>query len=186
METLTLKQKYETTFRKNLLEDLGYKNILQAPKLEKVVINVGVGRDGEDQKVLDSVRDSLKQISGQNPAIRKARKAIAGFKLREGNVVGLMVTLRGRRMYDFLQKLTNVVFPRVRDFRGLSTQNFDKNGNYSLGFSEQVVFPEIDMGSTTKTHGLEVTIVTTAKNKEEAIKLLTLLGFKFKEEKGKN
>jgi large subunit ribosomal protein L5 len=181
METVTLKQKYETELRKTLLEDLGYQNYLQVPKLDKVVLNVGVGRDSGDQKVLDTVTANLKQISGQTPQIRKARKAIAGFKLREGQIVGLRVTLRGKRMYDFLQKLTMVVFPRMRDFRGLPVANFDKNGNYSLGFSEQIVFPEIDMGNMTKTHGVEITIVTTAKNKEEAIKLMTLLGFKFKE-----
>jgi large subunit ribosomal protein L5 len=120
-------------------------------------------------------------ITGQKPAIRQSKKAIAGFKLREGMPVGLMVTLRGARMYDFLEKLTRIVFPRVRDFRGLSLKNFDQNGNYSLGFSEQVVFPEIDVNSMDKSRGVEVTIVTTSKNKDEGVKLLSLLGFKFKE-----
>lgn len=183
---MTLKQKYETKIKKDLVKDLGFKNSLEAPKLLKVVLNVGIGHDMADNKAIESIKESLGKISGQAPALRVAKKAIAGFKLREGQPVGLMVTLRRERMYSFLQKLANVVFPRVRDFRGLSTENFDKNGNYSLGFPEQIVFPEIDLGSTTKTHGLEVTIVSTAKDAQQGMKLLSALGFKFKEGKGRN
>ncbi len=181
---MTLKQKYETEIKKTLVTDLGLKNSLEAPKLVKVVLNVGIGDHMADNKAIEAVKESLGKISGQAPALRLAKKAIAGFKLREGQPVGLMVTLRGERMYSFLQKLVSVVFPRVRDFRGLSLANFDKNGNYSLGFPEQVVFPEVDMGNTTKIHGLEVTIVSTSRNAEEGMKLLTALGFKFKEGKG--
>jgi large subunit ribosomal protein L5 len=178
---IRLKDKYEKDIKPNLLEELGLKNSLQAPKIVKVVVNVGIGREGTDQKVVDMVTQNLKQITGQKPALRRARQAIAGFKLREGQPVGLVVTLRGQRMFDFLEKLTRIVFPRMRDFRGLSAQNFDKNGNYSIGFSEQIVFPEIDLGNATKNHGVEVTLVTSAKDKDAALKLLTLLGFKFKE-----
>lgn len=182
MENVTLKQKFEKEYSKSLTTEFGYKNYLQIPKVVKVVINVGIGRDGGDSKVVESMSTNLKVITGQKPSVRKAKVAIAGFKLREGQPVGLMVTLRGQRMYDFLEKLTRVVFPRVRDFRGLPLTNFDKNGNYSLGFAEQMVFPEIDINTMDKSRGLEVTIVTSAKTKEEASKLLTLLGFKFKEE----
>lgn len=186
MENETLKQKFDNEYRPSLMTAFGYKNPLQVPQVEKVVINVGIGRDGSEQKVIDSMSTNLKVITGQMPSLRRAKVAIAGFKLREGQPVGLMVTLRGKRMYDFLEKLTRIVFPRVRDFRGLPLTNFDKNGNYSLGFAEQVVFPEIDINTMDKSRGLEVTIVTSAKNKEEASSLLTLLGFKFKEEGEKN
>lgn len=149
------------------------------PKLVKIVLNVGVSEALTDKKVLDAVSEQLATISGQKPAIRKARKSIATFKLREGQPIGVMVTLRGKRMRDFFQKLVAIVFPRVRDFRGVSPESFDDSGNYSIGFSEQIVFPEIEYAKIDKIRGLEVTIVTTAKTKDEGIKLLTALGMPF-------
>lgn len=182
---MTLKQKYEKEVRPSLLKEFGYTNIHQAPKLVKVVLNVGIGKETTDAKAIEKIANNLKDISGQAPSIRNARKAIAGFKIREGQPVGLMVTLRGEKMYSFLEKVTKVVFPRVRDFRGLSKASFDTQGNYTLGFPEIMVFPEVDMNTVDKGKGLQATIVTTAKIQVEAEKLLTELGFKFKEEKGK-
>lgn len=183
MDTNKLKEKYEKEIRPSLIKELGYKNYLEAPSLVKIVLNVGIGKEGGDNKIIDAATRDIKAITGQTPSLRRARKAIAGFKLREGQPIGLMVTLRGQKLYDFLEKLTRIVFPRMRDFRGLSTQGFDHQGNFSLGFSEQVVFPEIDVSTIDKNRGLEVTLVTTAKTDSEAQKLLELLGFKFREGK---
>ncbi len=155
-------------------------NKMAEPKLVKIVLNVGVSEALTDKKILDAVSEQLGIISGQKPAIRKAKKSIATFKLREGQPIGVMVTLRGKRMRDFFQKLVTIVFPRVRDFRGVDPAAFDNQGNYTIGFSEQIVFPEIEYAKIDKIRGLSVTIVTTAKNKEEGIKLLTAMGMPFR------
>lgn len=155
-------------------------NKMAEPKLVKIVLNVGVSEALSDKKVLDAVSEQLGIISGQRPAIRKAKKSIATFKLREGQPIGVMVTLRGRRMRDFFQKLVTIVFPRVRDFRGVAPESFDDQGNYTIGFNEQIVFPEIEYAKIDKIRGLSVTIVTTAKDKEEGVKLLSAMGMPFR------
>lgn len=151
-------------------------NKMAEPKLVKIVLNVGVSEALTDKKVLDAVSEQLAAISGQKPVIRKAKRSIANFKLREGQPIGVMVTLRGKRMRDFFQKLVAIVLPRVRDFRGVPTESFDNQGNYTIGFTEQIVFPEIEYAKIDKIRGLEATIVTTAKDKAEGIKLLTAMG----------
>jgi len=161
----------------------GYKNDLAVPKIEKVVINVGLNVDqtSKDPKFQEIVEKTLRQISGQEPAKKLAKKSISGFKIREGQLVGLTVILRGQRMYDFIEKLINITLPRTRDFRGLEKKSLDKNGNLNIGFKEHTVFPEIDPNEVEKTHGLEVVIVTTAKDREESLELFKLLGFLFRE-----
>ena len=154
-------------------------NIFEVPKLEKIVINTSFGRMSPDQKTKEQIVTSLATIAGQQPVFTKAKKAIAGFKIREGQIIGAKVTLRNEKMYNFFKKLVSIVFPRLRDFRGVSTQSFDKNGNYSVGFSELSIFPEIDYIKGQKTVGLEVTITTSASNKEDAKKLLEELGMAF-------
>ena len=158
-----------------------FKNKMAVPKLVKVVINVGIGKIRENDKLVESIKKSITEISGQKPAIRKSKKAISGFKVREGDEVGLTVTLRGDRMYDFMDKLANVTLPRVRDFRGLNPKSFDKNGNFTLGIRENVYFPEVSH-NTENIHGLEVTIVSTAKDAVDGQELLTKLGLPFMEE----
>ena len=159
----------------------GYKNRLAVPRLEKVVVNVGTGKIRGNSGLVEGVVKNLAAITGQKPSVRKSRKAISGFKIRENEEVGLTVTLRGDRMYDFLDKLANVTLPRVRDFRGLNPKSFDKDGNFTLGMKEHIYFPEV-AHATENIHGLEVTIVTTAKNPEEGQKLLTRLGLPFGEQ----
>jgi len=163
-----------------LMDKFKYKNIMQVPKIEKVVLNIGVGENVQNSKAIEGAVRDLTLIAGQKPLVTKARKSIAGFKVREGMSIGCKVTLRGRRMYDFLDKLINIVLPRVRDFRGISPQAFDGRGNYSLGIKEQTIFPEIEYDKIDKVRGLEVSIVTTAKTDEEARELLKNMGMPFR------
>jgi large subunit ribosomal protein L5 len=171
-----LKEKYDKEVRKQLQERFGYKNVHQIPKLEKVVINMSVGDAISNSKVLDTAVSELQAISGQKPVVTKAKKSIAAFKLREGMNIGAKVTLRGDRMYVFLDKLFNVVLPRIRDFRGLPRKSFDGRGNYNMGLREQIVFPEINYDKVEKMRGMDIVIVTTAKNDEEATEFLTAMG----------
>jgi len=175
-----LQEKYWTEVVPQLKAKLGYNNIMQVPKLEKIVISIGLGEATQDPKALESAEKSLSTISGQHPVTTRAKKSISAFKLRAGMPIGMMVTLRGKRMYDFFDKLVNVVLPRFRDFRGVSRDSFDGRGNYSLGIKEQIVFPEIEYDKVDKIRGLEVTIVTTAKNDDEARELLELMGMPFR------
>ncbi len=159
---------------------LGYNNIMQLPKLEKIVLSIGLGEATQEPKALEAAEKTLSTISGQHPVTTRAKKSISAFKLRAGMPIGMMVTLRGKRMYDFFDKLVNVVLPRFRDFRGVSRDSFDGQGNYSLGIKEQIVFPEIDYDKVDKIRGFEVTIVTTAKNDDEGRTLLELMGMPFR------
>jgi large subunit ribosomal protein L5 len=171
-----LKEKYTNEVRGKLQERFSYKNPMQIPKLEKVVINMSVTEAIQTSKALDKAVDEMATISGQKPVITKAKKSIAAFKLREGMNIGAKVTLRGDRMYTFLDKLFNIVLPRIRDFRGLNRKSFDGRGNYNLGLREQLVFPEIDFDKVDKARGMDIVIVTTAKNDEEATEFLTQMG----------
>jgi large subunit ribosomal protein L5 len=162
------------------MDKFQYKNVMQVPRIEKIIINIGVGEAIQNPKALDAAVNDLRLISGQKPIITKAKKSIAGFKLREGMSIGCKVTLRGERMYLFLDKLINIVLPRVRDFRGISPQAFDGRGNYSLGIKEQTIFPEIEYDKIDKIRGMEVVIVTTAKTDEEARELLKSMGMPFR------
>jgi len=171
-----LREKYEKDVRGKLRERFGYTNAHQVPKLEKVVINMSVGEAIANPKALDLAVSELQAISGQKPVIAKAKKSIAAFKLREGVNIGAKVTLRGERMYVFLDKLFNVVLPRIRDFRGLSRKSFDGRGNYNMGLREQIVFPEINYDKVDKMRGMDIVIVTSAKNDEEATEFLTAMG----------
>jgi len=163
-----------------LLEDFSYKNVNQVPRLKAISINVGVGDAIQTSKILDEAATELNMITGQKAVITRARKSIAGFKLREGMAIGCRVTLRGGRMYEFLDRLVNAALPRVRDFRGVSDRSFDGRGNYTLGLTEQIIFPEIDYDKVSRMHGLSVTMVTSAVSDEEAKALLTYLGMPFK------
>jgi large subunit ribosomal protein L5 len=171
-----LKEKYQGQVRKQLQDKFGYKNVNQIPKLEKVVINMSLTEAITNPKALDSAVSELVAITGQKPVVTKAKKSIAAFKLREGMNIGAKVTLRGERMYVFLDKLFNVVLPRIRDFRGLPSKSFDGRGNYNMGLKEQLVFPEINFDKVDKTRGMDITIVTTAKSDEEASEFLTAMG----------
>jgi len=163
----------------SLMKRFGFQNFLRAPQVTKVVLNIGVGEATQDIKLLDLAVADLARVSGQKPSIRKAKKSIANFKLRSGMPVGVMVTLRGRRMYEFLDRLINATIPRIRDFRGVSRKSFDGHGNYSLGIVEHVIFPEIDRDKVTRLWGMDVTIVTSAKNDEEGYELLREMGMPF-------
>jgi large subunit ribosomal protein L5 len=174
-----LKDRYREEIVPALMEEFGYRNVMKVPRLQKIVVNVGLGEALQDVKALDAAARDIATITGQKPIITRARKSIASFKLREGNPIGVKVTLRGNRMYDFLDRMCNIALPRRRDFRGVSPDSFDGRGNYSLGFREQLVWPEIDYDSIDKIRGMEVTIVTTAQNDEEARLLLQLLGMPF-------
>ncbi|MDH7577513.1 MAG: 50S ribosomal protein L5 [Bacillota bacterium] len=176
-----LKERYRSEIIPQLMKRFNYKNVMEAPKLEKVVINMGVGEAIQNPKALEAAVNDLTQISGQRPIITKARKSVAAFKLRTGMKIGCKVTLRGNRMYDFFEKLVNVVLPRVRDFRGVSPRSFDGRGNYTLGLREQVIFPEINYDQIDKVRGMDITVVTTAKTDEEARELLRLMGMPFRE-----
>jgi large subunit ribosomal protein L5 len=171
---------YDETVVPKLKEKFNYTNPMQVPKIEKIVINMGLGEAIHNIKIIDSAVEEMKQISGQQPVVTRAKKSIASFKLREGMPIGCMVTLRKKRMYDFLNKLVNVALPRVRDFRGISGKAFDGAGNYSLGIKEQLIFPEIEYDKIDKIKGLNVSIVTTAKSNEEGKELLKLMGMPFK------
>jgi large subunit ribosomal protein L5 len=175
-----MEEKYLTEVAPQLKARLGYDNIMQLPKLRKIVLNIGLGEATQEPKALEAADKDLATISGQHPVTTRAKKSISAFKLRTGVPIGMMVTLRGKRMYDFFDKLVNVVLPRFRDFRGISRDSFDGRGSYSLGMKEQIVFPEIDYDKVDKIRGLEVTIVTTAKNDDEARTLLELMGMPFR------
>lgn len=175
----TLKEKYNNEVVSSLMEKFNYKSVMEVPKVEKIVVNMGVGDAVQNSKALDMAVEELSQITGQRPVITKAKKSIAGFRLREGMPIGAKVTLRGERMYDFLQKLVDVSLPRVRDFRGISKKAFDGRGNYTLGVKEQLIFPEINYDQVSKVRGMDVVIVTTANTDEEAAELLTQLGMPF-------
>lgn len=173
-----MKQQY-LDLKKQLQTDLGIKNPMATPALKKIVVNVGVRYATADKKNMEVVAGVLEQITGQKPKVNAAKKSIAGFKLREGDKIGLMVTLRGNRMYDFYSKLVNVVLPRIKDFRGVKPGAFDPQGNYTLGMAEYSVFPEVDTGKIDRIQGLEICIVTSAKNKEEGFALLKAMGMPF-------
>ncbi len=175
-----LRDKYEREVIPQLTKRFGYKNMMQAPKLEKIVINMGLGEAIQNIKVLDSAVEEIGLITGQRPVITKARKSIAQFKLRKGMPIGCMVTLRKDRMYEFFNRLINIALPRVRDFRGVSGKSFDGRGNYALGIREQLTFPEIDYDKIDKVKGMNIIIVTTAKTDEEGKELLRLLGMPFR------
>lgn len=174
-----LKTRYLDEIRPALIERFGYSSPMQAPKLEKVVLNMGVGMAKQDSKALKAAQDQLATIAGQRPSVRRARKSIAAFKLREGMPVGIAVTLRAERGYEFLDRLVSIAIPRIRDFRGLNPRSFDGRGNYSLGVKEQIIFPEIDYDSINQVRGLDVAITTTAADDEQARALLTGLGLPF-------
>ena len=183
MAVTRLREKYDSDVRKRLIEKFGYTNVHQVPKLEKVVINMSVGEAITNSKILEVAVRELETISGQRPIITKAKKSIAAFKLREGMNVGAKVTLRGERMYVFLDKLFNIVLPRIRDFRGLNRKSFDGRGNYNMGLREQIVFPEINFDRVDKMRGMDIVIVTTARNDEEATEFLTAMGLPLQKER---
>jgi large subunit ribosomal protein L5 len=176
-----LKQRYEQEVRPALVKEFGLKNPMQAPRLEKVVVNMGLGEAIQNGKILDASLEQLSAITGQRPVVTKARKSIANFKLRQGQSIGAMVTLRGERAYEFLDRLLNVALPRVRDFKGVSPKAFDGKGNYTLGVKEQIIFPEINYDRVERIKGLNITVVTTAKNDEEGRALLRHLGMPFRQ-----
>ena len=176
----TLKELYNKEILPSLKKEYGYTSDMQVPRLEKIVLNMGVGDALADSKYLDAALKELEVIAGQKPFVTKAKKSIAGFKLREGNKIGCKVTLRGDKMYIFLEKLVKIALPRVRDFRGISKGSFDGRGNYTLGIKEQLVFPEVEYDNVIKTRGLDVVIVTTAKTNKEALSLLTGFGLPFR------
>ena len=177
-----LKDRYNDEIRPALFERLGYSSVMQVPKVEKIVLNMGVGEAKQDSKMLDAASEQLATIAGQKPNVRRARKSIAQFKVREGMPVGISVTLRGERAYEFLDRLMSIAVPRIRDFRGLSARSFDGRGNYTLGVREQIIFPEIDYDAIDQVRGLDVTIVTSAPTDREAFALLEALGMPFSRE----
>ena len=179
-----LKDKYVTDVVPALTKEFGYTNPMAVPKIEKISLNVGMGEATQNSKLIDSAVNELTAIAGQRPVITKARKSIAAFKLREGMAIGCMVTVRGQRMYDFLDKLLNVALPRLRDFQGVTPDAFDGRGNYTLGIREQLVFPEIDYDKVDKVRGMEITIVTSARTDEEGRRLLGMLGMPFRQRTG--
>ena len=175
-----LKEKYKNEVAPKLQEKYKYKSVMQTPKIEKIVINIGVGDATQNSKLLEGAVADLTKITGQKPVVTKARKSIAGFKVREGQSIGCKVTLRGENMYTFLDKLISISLPRVRDFRGLSPKSFDGRGNYTIGIKEQLIFPEINFDEVEKVRGMDIVIVTTAKTNEEAFDLLKELGIPFR------
>lgn len=183
---MNLREKYQKEIVPELKKKFNYSNILLVPKIKKVVINVGFGKRVKDKDYISVVEKTLTKISGQKPVFTKAKKSISAFKIREGMIIGAMVTLRGQKMYDFLDKLINVSFPRVRDFRGISEKSVDKQGNLTIGFKENTSFPEVKVEDINNIHGLEVVIDSSAENKEEGLEFFSLLGFPFKKEDKKN
>ncbi|MFC1996464.1 50S ribosomal protein L5 [Chloroflexota bacterium] len=177
-----LKERYQNEIVPALMDNLHFENIMEVPSVQKIVVNIGVGEALDNAKALDAAVEDMTKIVGQKPVITQARKSIANFKLREGRSIGVKVTLRGERMWSFLDRMMNVALPRVRDFRGISPNSFDGRGNYTLGFREQLVFPEIDYDKIDKIRGLEVSIVTSARTDEEGRELLNLLGMPFRKE----
>ena len=174
-----MKDFYKAEVAPALMKKFGYKSVMQIPKLDKIVINVGAGEAKENAKEIDAISGDLAKITGQNPVVCKAKKSVANFKLREGMPIGVKVTLRGERMYEFLDRLFNVALPRVRDFRGINPNSFDGRGNYNMGIREQLIFPEIDYDKVDKVRGMDICFVTTANTDEEARELLTLMGAPF-------
>jgi large subunit ribosomal protein L5 len=177
-----LKERYNAEIKPQLIERFGYSSSMQAPKVEKVVLNMGVGEAKQDSKMLEAAQEQLATIAGQKPNIRRARKSVAAFKLREGMPVGLSVTLRHERAYEFIDRLTSIALPRLRDFRGLNPRSFDGRGNYSMGVREQIIFPEIDYDAIDQVRGLDITITTSAATDAEAFALLDALGLPFSRE----
>ena len=177
-----LKQRYETDLRPQLQRELGFRNVMQVPRLEKIVLNCGVGLATEQKSLLDGAVADLTVITGQKPLVTRAKKSIAGFKLRAGNPIGAKVTLRGARMWEFYDRLVSLAIPRIRDFRGMEPSSFDGRGNYTFGVTEQLIFPEIDYDSIDTVRGMDITIVTTASSDDEGRALLTALGFPFRRE----
>ena len=175
-----LREKYQKDVIPALKKEFGYKNIMAVPKIQKVVVNMGLGEATANAKIIDTGADELSRITGQKPVTRRSKKSIAQFKVRKGQPVGTMVTLRGERMFEFLDRLISIALPRVRDFRGVSARGFDGRGNYTLGFKDQLLFPEIDYMKVDKARGMNVSVVTTAKTDEEARKLLQMLGMPFR------
>lgn len=174
-----LQDRYREDIVPELMQQFSYKNVMQVPKLEKIVVNIGLGEAIQNAHALEAAVGDLATITGQKPVVTRAKKSIAAFKLRAGMPIGAMVTLRGQRMYEFLDRLISVTLPRIRDFRGVSPNSFDGRGNYTLGMREQLAFPEIDYDKVDKARGLEISVVTTARNDEEGRQLLTLLGMPF-------
>jgi len=174
------KELYTSQIVPVMMKEFNYRNVMEVPRLDKIVVNIGMGEALENAKALDFAVSDVKTITGQQPIITRARKSIAGFKVREGNAIGVKVTLRGKRMYDFLDRLCNVSLPRQRDFRGVSPDGFDGRGNYSLGLREQLVWPEIDYDKIDRARGMNITVVTTAKTDDEARRLLALFGMPFR------
>ncbi len=175
-----LREKYQKDVVPALKKEFGYKNVMAIPKVTKVVINMGLGEATSNAKIIDTAADELGKITGQKAAVRRASKSIAQFKVRQGQPIGVMVTLRGERMYEFLDRLITIALPRVRDFKGISSKGFDGRGNYTLGLRDQIIFPEIDYMKVDKARGMNVSVVTTAKTDEEARKLLQLIGLPFR------
>jgi large subunit ribosomal protein L5 len=182
IEVPRLRKRYDEEIRSQLLEQLGLTNVMQVPRLSKIVLNMGVGEAVAQPSLLEGAQRDLAVISGQKPLVTKAKKSIAGFKLREGNAIGAKVTLRGARMWEFLDRLISLAIPRVRDFRGLDPRSFDGRGNYTFGVTEQLIFPEIDYDQVDAPRGMDITIVTTAETDEHGRALLVALGFPFKRE----
>ena len=180
--TPRMKQRYRDEIRAQLKDDLGLGNVMQVPRMEKIVLNSGVGAAVTQQSLIEGALSDLQVITGQRPVVTRAKNSIAGFKLREGNAIGVKVTLRGDRMWEFLDRLISLAIPRIRDFRGLNPRSFDGHGNYTFGITEQLIFPEIDYDSIDTTRGMDITIVTTAVNDDQGRALLTALGFPFKRE----
>jgi len=174
-----LKEHYNTVVAPAMMKKFGYKSVMQIPKLDKVVINVGAGEAKENTKIIDAIMSDIATITGQKPVVCRAKKSVANFKLREGMPIGVKVTLRSENMYEFVDKLFNVAFPRVRDFRGINGNSFDGKGNYSTGIKEQLIFPEIEYDKIDKVRGMDINFITTAQTDEEAKELLTLLGAPF-------
>lgn len=181
VEMPRLREKYEHEIAPELLQEFDYSNVMQVPRVEKVVVNIGIGEAITDGKAIDHASNDLRLITGQQPIVLKAKRSVAAFRLREGMPVGLKVTLRGPRMWYFLDKLVSVALPRIRDFRGVPEKAFDGHGNYTLGLREQLIFPEIDYDQIDKTRGMEITIVTSAKTDDEAMSLLARLGMPFRQ-----
>ena len=179
-----LKERYESEIKPELMKRFGYSSVMQVPRMQKITVNMGVGEAKQDSKMLDAAAEQLATITGQKPAVRRARKSIAGFKLREGMPVGVMVTLRSERMWEMFDRLTSIAIPRIRDFRGLSPRSFDGRGNYTLGLREQIIFPEIDYDAIDQVRGLNVTITTSAESDDEARELLGMLGMPFRSDEG--
>jgi len=177
-----LRTRYDSEVRAQLLSDLGLSNVMEVPRLEKIVINMGVGRATQQQSLLEGAVRDLTAIAGQKPVVTKARQSIAGFKLRQGNAIGCMVTLRGDRMWEFLDRLISLAIPRIRDFRGLSPRSFDGHGNYTFGVTEQLIFPEINYDKIDSTRGMDISIVTSARTDDEGRALLAAFGFPFRRE----